>query len=269
MKEKKIKKIKFCILSLLIFMLFIIAFTAPYLVPNAPYASDASAIRQAPCEQYPMGTDSLGRCVLSRTMMGARTSIGASLILVILTFTFGTTLGMLCGYYGGILETLLMRLVDVLLSIPQMVLAVAVAGILGGGMLNAMLALGFTSWIVYARLAKSQTASIKQEDFIKAARLGGHGDAWILSRQILPNILGPLLVNATIQMGMVLMGFAGLSFLGLGVQSPMAEWGSMISESRAYIQLAPWAVLVPGAAIVLTAMLFNTLGDTAQDLLEV
>ncbi|WP_278184246.1 ABC transporter permease [Alkaliphilus metalliredigens] len=201
--------------------------------------------------------------------MGAKTSICATLILVFITFIFGTFVGLLCGYYGGLIDSIFMRLIDILLSVPQMVLAIAVAGALGGGMINAMIALGFTSWTLYARLAKSQTISAKQEDYVHAARLGGNSGTRIMLVHILPNIAGPLLVNATIQIGTLLIGFAGLSFLGLGVQVPQAEWGSMISESRAYVQLAPWTVLAPGSAIVLTALLFNYLGDTARDLLEV
>lgn len=252
----------------MVIFLLIISLLGPFIVPNDPYKNDAKLIRLPPSYTYIMGTDNYGRCVFSRVIMGARTSIGASLILVGMTFVMGTAIGLLCGYYGGFLDSLMMRIIDILLAVPQMVLAIAVAGILGGGMGNAMLALGFTSWIIYARLAKGQTLSEKQEAYVLAARLGGHSDLYIMFKHILPNIAGPLLVNATIQIGTMLIGFAGLSFLGLGVQVPQAEWGSMISESRAYIQLAPWAVMAPGAAVVCTAILFNYLGDTAQDLLE-
>jgi len=262
-------KKRFVLLLSIAGVLLFISLLAPLLVPNDPYKNNARVIRTAPSQQYIMGTDNYGRCVFSRVLMGARTSIGATLILVSLTFVVGTFIGLLCGYYGGLLDNLIMRLIDILLSVPQMVLAIAVAGILGGGMINAMIALGFTSWILYARLAKSQTLSIKQEEYIYAAKLGGHSGLYIMLIHILPNIAGPLLVNATIQIGTILIGFAGLSFLGLGVQVPQAEWGSMISESRAYIQLAPWAVMAPGAAVVLTTLLFNYLGDTARDLLEV
>lgn len=267
--KREVLKHRFILLLIAAGILLVISLIAPFIVPNDPYGNDSSAIRSAPSHQYIMGTDSLGRCVYSRVLMGARTSICATLILVLVTFAFGTFVGLLCGYYGGVIDNIFMRLIDILLSIPQMVLAISVAGILGGSMINAMIALGFTSWILYARLAKSQTISIKQEEYIHAARLGGHSGIRIMLVHILPNIAGPLLVNATIQIGTMLVGFAGLSFLGLGVQVPQAEWGSMISESRAYIQLAPWAVLAPGGAVVLTTLLFNYLGDTARDLLEV
>jgi len=268
-KRKLYLRRRFTVLVIIAVALLMISALAPFIVPNNPYYNDALAIRSMPSVQYPFGTDGLGRCVLSRVLMGARTSICATLILVFITFVFGTFVGLLCGYYGGILDTVIMRLIDILLSVPQMVLAIAVAGLGGGGMMNAMIALGFTSWIVYARLAKCQTISAKQEDYVQAARLGGHSGCRIMLVHILPNIAGSLLVNATIQIGTMLIGFAGLSFLGIGVQVPQAEWGSMINESRAYIQLAPWAVLAPGGAVVLTAILFNYLGDTARDLLEV
>lgn len=250
-------------------VLFLMSLSASYIVPNDPYKNDARLIRMAPNEEFIMGTDSYGRCVFSRVLIGARTSIGATLILINITFIVGTFVGLLCGYYGGLFDAVIMRLIDMLLSVPQMVLAIAIAGVLGGGMLNAMIALGFTSWILYARLAKSQTLTVNKEAYVEAARLGGHSDIYIMLVHILPNIAGPLLVNATIQIGTMLVGFAGLSFLGLGVQVPQAEWGSMISESRAYIQLAPWMVAAPGMAVVLTTLLFNYIGDTARDLLEV
>lgn len=267
--ERTRVKNRFVLLLFIAAIFLVVSLLAPLIVPNDPFKNDATAIRSEPNQHYIMGTDNYGRCVFSRVLMGARTSIGATLILVTITFIVGTFIGLLCGYYGGVLDSIIMRLIDILLSIPQMVLAIAVAGILGGGMANAMIALGFTSWILYARLAKSQTLSARQEEYVYAARLGGHRGLYIMVRHILPNIAGPLLVNATIQMGTMLIGFAGLSFLGLGVQVPQAEWGSMISESRAYIQLAPWTVMAPGTAVVLTALLFNYLGDTARDLLEV
>lgn len=268
MRKKRLRR-RFLILSVIAILLLFVSIFASYIIPNDPYKNNPGAIRTAPTCRYPFGTDNLGRCVFSRVLMGARTSVCAALILVCITFLFGSFVGLLCGYYGGVIDTVIMRLIDILLSVPQMVLAIAVAGILGGGMMNAMIALGFTNWIVYARLAKSQTISIKQEDYIYAARLGGNSGCRIMAVHILPNIAGTLLVSATIQIASMLIGFAGLSFLGLGVQAPKAEWGSMISESRAYLQLAPWAVLAPGGAVIFTAMLFNFLGDTARDLLEV
>lgn len=261
----KTRVLLFLILALL---LMAVSLLAPYLAPNDPNATNSAAMSAPPSAQYPFGTDKLGRCVLSRVLMGARTSIFSAVALVAASFLAGTALGVLCGYYGGVLDNLVMRLADILLAVPQMVLAIAVAGVLGGGLRNAMLALGVTSWTLYARLARSHTMALKAEPFIAAAKLSGCGDLHILVRHILPNIIGPLVVNAATQLGTTMIGIAGLSFLGLGVVPPNAEWGSMINEARSYIQLAPWAVLAPAGATVVTVMIFNYLGDAVRDLAD-
>ena len=158
-----------------------------------------------------------------------------------------------------------MRLADIMLAFPQMVLAIAVAGILGGGMGNAMLAMGVTAWTLYARLARAQAMALKNAPYVCAARLSGCGDGTILLKYLLPNMIGTMAVNAATQLGVMMVGIAGLSFLGIGVQEPYAEWGSMINQGRAYIQLNPWPVLAPAAATVVTVMLFNYLGDSVRD----
>ena len=185
-----------------------------------------------------------------------------------LTFLAGSVLGLLAGWYGGMIDTLIMRLADVMLAFPQMVLAIAVAGILGGGMGNAMLAMGISGWTLYARLARAQVLSLKEEPYVHAARLSGCSGWTIMSKTLLPNMLGPLLVTAATQIGVMMIGIAGLSFLGIGVIEPQAEWGSMINTSRAYLQLAPWAVLAPAVATIITVMIFNYLGDCVRDALE-
>ena len=250
-------------------ILVILGILAPLLTPNDPYATSAADMNAPPSARFPLGTDRYGRCVLSRVMMGARTSIFSAVALVTATFLIGSLLGMAAGWYGGIVDTLIMRLADVLLAFPQMVLAIAVAGILGGGMFNAMLAMGVTGWTLYARLARAQVLALKKEAYVSAARLTGQGALPILLKTLLPNMLGPLAVNASTQIGTMMIGIAGLSFLGIGVTEPQAEWGSMISGARAYIQLAPWAVLAPAAATILTVMIFNCLGDCLRDVLDV
>ncbi|MGI6307740.1 MAG: ABC transporter permease [Dethiobacteria bacterium] len=226
-------------------------------------------IKNAPSDEYPFGTDAMGRCVMSRLLYGARTSIFSALALVIVTAAFGSIVGILCGFYSGAADRIVMRIIDGIMAFPQMVLAIAVAGILGGGMANAMLALGFASWTPYARLARSRVISLKNEDFIQAARLSGCNDLTIMLKYILPNIFNSLLTFATTQVGTVMLGFAGLSFLNLGVQLPQAEWGSMISEARGMLGTAPWTVLYPALALVLTVMVFNYLGDAVCDKLDV
>ena len=250
-------------------LLILISLLAPLMCPNDPNATSAAAMNRPPCAAFPFGTDRYGRCVCSRVLMGARTSIFSAVALVGVTFAVGTALGMLAGWYGGAVDALVMRLADVMLAFPQMVLAIAVAGILGGGMGNAMLAMGITGWTLYARLARSQVLSLKEEPYVHAARLSGFGGWRIMTGTLLPNMLGPLLVTAATQIGVMMIGIAGLSFLGIGVVEPQAEWGSMINASRAYMQLAPWAVLAPALATIVTVMVFNCLGDCVRDALEV
>jgi peptide/nickel transport system permease protein len=268
-RSQRRKRLRLRLFLILALALLVLALLAPVLAPNDPNATSSGDMNRPPCAKYPFGTDRYGRCVCSRVLMGARTSVFSTLCLVGATFLFGTLAGMLAGYYGGIPDTVVMRLADVLLSFPQMVLAIAVAGILGGGMLNAMLALGITGWTLYARLARAQVLSLREEAFVQAARLSGCSGPRILLGTLLPNILGPLLVSAASQLGTMMIGIAGLSFLGIGVQEPQAEWGSMISASRAYLQLAPWSVLAPAAAVILTVMLWGCLGDSARDWLDV
>ncbi len=250
-------------------ILIILAIIAPILVPNDPYMTNSNSMKTAPCPQYPFGTDKLGRCVFSRVLMGMRISVFSALTLVAVSFVVGTFLGVLCGWYCGIVDEVIMRMADILLALPQMVLAIAIAGILGGNLINAMIAMSLTGWTLYARLARSAVLSIKEEAFVAAAKLSGCRDGELLFRHIVPNILGPLLVNASTQIGTMMIGIAGLSFLGIGIIPPQAEWGSMINEARAYMQLAPWTVLAPGAAMVATIMIFNYLGDSVRDIMDV
>ena len=273
MKERKNRRsrnrTRLYVLLSLAGLLVLLSILAPLLTPNDPNATSALHMNEAPSRAFPFGTDRYGRCICSRVLMGARTSIFSAVTLVAVTFVFGTVLGMLAGWFGGAADTAVMRLADVFLAFPQMVLAIAVAGILGGGMFNAMLAMGVTGWTLYARLARAQVLALKKEAYVSAARLTGQGALPILLKTLLPNMLGPLAVNASTQIGTMMIGIAGLSFLGIGVTEPQAEWGSMISGARAYIQLAPWAVLAPAAATILTVMIFNCLGDCLRDVLDV
>ncbi|MBE6909771.1 MAG: ABC transporter permease [Ruminococcaceae bacterium] len=269
MKQKTALRTRLIVFLVLAGLLAAVSLLAPLLCPNDPNATNAAAMNCAPCAQYPFGTDRYGRCICSRVLMGARTSVFSAVSLVGITFAAGTALGLLAGWFGGVVDAVVMCLADVMLAFPQMVLAIAVAGILGGGMGNAMLAMGVTGWTLYARLARAQVLSLKEEPYVHAARLSGCGAWAIMTRTLLPNMLGPLAVNAATQIGTMMIGIAGLSFLGIGVTEPQAEWGSMINASRAYMQLAPWAVLAPAAAILVTVMIFNYLGDCVRDALDV
>ena len=263
---KRRAKRKVAVIGALCILLVLAAVFADLIIPHDPNVTSASLIRKPPSAEYPFGTDSFGRCVFSRVLKGAGTTIWATTLLVGITFFIGTVLGIVCGYYGGAVDAVIMRITELFLAFPQMVVAIAVAGILGGGLTAALLALGVTAWTGYAKIARSHTLSMKNENFVAAARLAGLNDFRIIFSHILPNILFPLLTNALTQIGSTMIGISGLSFLGLGVVPPRPEWGSMINESRAFIQLAPWAVLFPAMATILTIMLFNYLGDAVMEL---
>lgn len=267
--ERRALKRKMFFFVMLLAVLVIISLIAPFIVPNDPNATNALMMNKGPNALYPLGTDRYGRCILSRVLMGARTSIFSAVVLVLITFVFGTFMGILAGYFGGIVDTIIMRIVDIMLAFPQMVLAVAVAGLLGGGMINAMIAMGIAGWTVYARLARAQVIALKKEPYILAARLSGCSHLSIMCSYLLPCMIGPMIINAATQLGSMMVGIAGLSFLGIGVMDPQAEWGSMINQSRAYMQLAPWATLAPACAIIITVVVFNLFGDTLRDYMDV
>ena len=261
-------KQKLIIFSMLAVCLVILAIFSDRLCPYDPYAQDLSSALQAPGLQHPMGTDTYGRDMLSRVISGARASIFSTFILVAVISVFGTLVGMCCGYYGGILDSVMMRISDVCLAFPGLVFAMAIAAILGGGIQNAVLALAVVSWPKYSRIARSQTLALKNEPYIYAAILAGDSSAQILARHVLPNMVGPVLITAMLDIGTMMMELAGLSFLGLGAQIPMAEWGSMMSSGRSMIQTYPWVVLSPGIAIFVSVVIFNLLGDTVRDYLD-
>ena len=256
---------KLAVFGLLAVLLLLVALAAPLLCPADPYAQDLSQALMPPGAGHLAGTDRFGRDLLSRIIMGARPSILYTLVLVMAIAVFGTLVGVFCGWKGGVLDTVLMRVSDVFLAFPNLVFALAVAAVLGGGMLNAVLALAVVSWPKYARLARGLTLAQKGEEYLAAARLSGCSTLKLVVRHVLPNIAGPLLVTAVLDLGTMLMELAGLSLLGLGAQPPAAEWGSMMSDSRSMLQTAPWTVVAPGIAIFITVAVFNLLGDTLRD----
>lgn len=261
-------KLKLIVLFIFVLGLLIVAALASYLVPYDPYEQDLNNALQPPDRVHILGTDRYGRDLLSRVIMGAQTTIYSALFLVIFITVLGTAIGMVCGYYGGILDSVVMRIADIFLAFPGMVFAIAVAGVTGGGILNAIIALACISWPKFARLSRSQVIMMKNMDYIAAARLAGSSTGAIMIRHILPNIIGSVLITAVLDIGTMIMELAGLSFLGLGAASPTAEWGSMMSNGRSMIQTAPWVILAPGTAIFITVVLFNLLGDTVRDVLD-
>lgn len=266
--KKDYTKQKCIILCILVGLVLLTAIFAEYIVPYDPYAQDLSNALLPPGGKHLLGTDRYGRDMLSRVIMGGQTTIFSSLLLVLIIMVVGTMIGIICGYHGGKVDTLLMRISDVFLAFPGMVFAIAVAGVTGGGVINAVAALACISWPKYARVARSQVMTLKQSSFIAAARLSGSGTWKIIFKHMLPNIAGPILITGVLDIGTMMMEIAGLSFLGLGAVPPIAEWGSMMSNGRSMLQTSPWVILAPGFAIFITVMLFNLLGDTVRDVMD-
>lgn len=245
--------------------LILCSFFSERLTPYDPYLQDLTIAKQAPSAEHLLGTDRYGRDMLSRVVAGSRASIFSTLLLVTVTAILGTAVGVLCGWVGGMTDTVLMRVSDVFLAFPGLVFALAVAGTLGGGLQNAMIALAAISWPKYARIARSQTLSQKETQWMKAVRLSGSGTGKIILKHILPNILGPILVTSVLDIGTMMMELSALSFLGLGAKPPIPEWGSMMSDTRSLMTTSPWITFSPGIAIFLSVMIFNLLGDTIRD----
>ena len=263
--RKNRTKRMFIIFSILAAALLICSIIAPLLCPYDPYAQDLSKSLQPPSAEHWLGTDRYGRDLLSRVIIGSQTSIYSTLILVAFMTVVGTVLGILAGLYGGILDTIIMRISDIFLAFPGLVFALAVAGALGGGVQNDIIALAAVGWPKFARLARSQTLAQKKQQYMDAARLSGNGTFKIIIWHLLPNIIGPIIVTAVLDIGTSMMEIAGLSYLGLGAMPPVAEWGSMMSGAREFIQTAPWVAFAPGIAIFISVVIFNMFGDTVRD----
>lgn len=249
------------------FLIFVAVF-AEFLTPLDPYEQNLSNALTSPNSENILGTDRYGRDVLSRVILGSQTTLCASLLLLFVISTVGSFIGAVCGYHEGRLDTFLMRVSDVFLAFPQMVFAIAVAGILGGGLFNAAAAIALISWTKYARIARGLVLTIRDVPYINAARMAGTGFFGILYHHIFPNIAGTILVTAALDIGTIIMELAGLSFLGLGAQPPTAEWGAMMNNGRSLLQTAPWMILSPGVAIFITVAIFNLLGDKLRDVLD-
>ena len=269
LKVKKCNtKCRLIVFAMLAICLVAVAVFADRLCPYDPYAQDLSLSYQVPSAAHIMGTDAYGRDMFSRVIVGARASILSTLALVCIITLVGTAVGTISGFIGGKVDAIVMRVSDFFLAFPGLVFALAVAALLGGGVLNAIIALAVISWPKYARVARSQTLSVKVSSFVQAAVLAGDNPPQIIFRHILPNIFGPILVTAMLDIGTMTMELAGLSFLGLGAQPPIAEWGSMMSSGRSMLQTYPWVVLSPGIAIFISVVIFNLLGDTVRDYLD-
>ena len=258
-------KIRLIIFGALAVGLILASIFADRLAPYDPYLQDLMNANVAPSAAHIFGTDRYGRDVFSRVIVGSRTSIFSTLLLVAVITSLGTGIGVFCGWHGRWIDTVLMRISDLFLAFPGLVFALAVAGVLGGGLQNAIIALAAISWPKYARIARSQTLSQREMPYLKAAGLSGSGTWKIILKHILPNIIGPILVTAMLDIGTMMMELAGLSFLGLGAKPPIPEWGSMMNDGRSLMSTAPWITFALDLAIIISVMIFNLLGDTIRD----
>lgn len=258
----------FAVSSFFVLLLISVALAAPLIAPYDPLEAVMQNAYLPPSAEHLFGTDKLGRDNFSRILYGASYSLSSVLLLVTIIFAVGTTLGVLAGYYGGKVDIVIMRISDMMISFPGMILAIAVAGILGGSLINAIIALTIVTWTKYARLARSMVLKIKKRDFVEAAIVNGGTSTHILWKHILPNILPLMVITAASDIGAMMMELAGLSFLGFGSQPPAPEWGLMLNEGRQQLQTAPWLMIFPGLAIFVTVVIFNLWGDALRDVLD-
>ncbi len=245
-----------------------VAIFAPWIAPKDPLEAVMTNSLKAPCAEYPLGADKLGRDLLSRVIYGTRTSLVYTLILVATIFATGTVLGIIAGYFGGWIDQIIMRIADMMISFPGMILAIAIAGMLGASLRNGVIAITAVSWTKYARLARSMVLKVKRNLYVEAAVVNGTSTAKILWKHILPNMLTTMTVTAAADMGTMMLELASLSFLGFGAVAPTPEWGLMLNEGRTYMAKAPWLMIAPGIAIVIVVVVFNMLGDSIRDILD-
>jgi peptide/nickel transport system permease protein len=241
---------------------------APMLTPYDPTAIDPLAALQAPSRTHLLGTDNLGRDVLSRLLHGARPSLGTAAAASFLILGIGVTSGTISGYAGGRVDEVLMRVVDVLLAFPSLILALAIAGMLGPGLVHVMIGMAAVWWVGYARIVRGLVLSLRERQFVEAAQAAGASHARIVWRHILPSVMPPVIVLVTLDMGGLILAISGLNFLGLGVQPPWPEWGAMLNEGRPFLFSAPRLMVYPGLAISLVVIGFNMLGDALRDVLD-
>ena len=249
-------------------LVMLTALAAPLISPYDPIKSNQRLSLGQPSAEHWMGTDRFGRDILSRVMWAGQTSLPIGLVSVAIGALFGVTVGVLAGYYGGWVDAISMRIVDLLLAFPGILLALAIIAILGGSLVNLMIAVGISSIPDYVRITRGAVLSVKQREFVLAARVIGARGPTIMLHHILPNVFAPLIVLATLGMALAIITGSTLSFLGLGVKPPTPEWGNMLAEGREFLQHAPWVAFFPGAAIMLTVLSINLLGDGLRDVLD-
>ena len=256
------------VVIVLLALIAIVTTAFPQVLPHDPYEQDLSASFQAPSAEHWAGTDQQGRDIFSRILVGTRISLVCGLLAVSISLVIGVALGAIAGYKGGRVDTLIMRIMDMMLAIPSLLLAIALMAALGKGIDKAVIAIGIVSIPEYARIVRSQILSVKSNDYVAAARVIGDSDAVIIFRHVLPNVMPSIIVRATLGISGAILDCAALGFLGLGVQPPAAEWGDMLGRGRSYIFMAPWTMIYPGLAITIAVLAFNILGDGIRDALD-
>ncbi|MBZ3694510.1 ABC transporter permease [Phyllobacterium sp. R2-JL] len=266
---KKLKANRSALAGLLIISVFLVlAVTAPLLPIADPVATSWSAIRKAPSAAHWLGTDDIGRDILSRMIWGARASLMAGVFSVGIAVAVGVPLGLISGYFGGWIDIIISRITEAFLAMPFLITAIALAAFLGPSLGNAMIAIGFSAMPLFVRLTRGQVLTVKTEDYVEGARSVGLGHYRIITRYILPNVFSPLLVQASLTIATAIIAEASLSFLGLGQQPPAPSWGSMLNVAKNFLSQAPWMAMWPGAAIFLVVIGFNLLGDGLRDALD-
>lgn len=246
----------------------LLALLAPLLAGYDPFATSFTAIRKPPSAEFWLGTDELGRDIYTRMLYGARASLMAGVVSVAIAVAVGVPFGLLAGFYGGWVDAAVSRVTEALLAIPFLILAIALAAFLGPSLTNAMIAIGLSATPIFIRLTRGQTLAVKTEDYVEGARAIGLPNVLIISRYIFPNVLPPIVVQATITIATAIIAEASLSFLGLGQQPPNPSWGSMLNTAKNFMTQAPWMSIFPGGAIFLVVLGFNLLGDGLRDALD-
>ena len=259
---------QFTLFFILALVIVGVAVFAPWIAPKDPLDAVMTDSLKAPCSDYPLGADKLGRDLLSRVIYGTRTSLVSTLILVVTIFVVGTVLGVVAGYFGGWIDQVIMRIADMMISFPGMILAIAIAGMLGPSLRNGVIAITAVSWTKYARLARSMVLKVKGNLYVEAAIVNGTSTLKILVKHVIPNMLTTMTVTAAADIGTMMLELASLSFLGFGAVAPTPEWGLMLNEGRTYMAKAPWLMISPGISIVIVVVVFNMLGDSVRDILD-
>ena len=252
----------------IVVILIITAVFAPVLAPHDPYEQNIESRLEGSSSDFLLGTDYLGRCVLSRIIFGTRLSLEIAVIIVGAQVLIGLTFGAMAGYFGGVLDGLIMRLVDVFMALPSLVLALVLASVTGPGLDGITAALCLTGWTEYARVIRGDILALREKEFIKGAKVFGFSNSYILIRHVIPNALAPIIVLATLSTGFVILLVAAFSFIGLGAQPPEADWGTMLNEGRTFMRIAPHLTVFPGLAVMATTLAFNLLGDALRDAMD-